>query len=524
VVRSVRGAAAWHRARSAVPSWLLRSVLAFVLLTGLALGLIALVLHLDPVDRCTVLSTSDASGLVTNIGSQPPGWSLSGPAAVSTDVGTANESFQQIRAFPFVGLIRPLITTNEGAREIARAATAQDAGARAGQQFRACARGWVITRSQQVAIAQTVVWTAVVLASAGLAASGVHLFRTRRFWRGLAGILALSGVFTATLWTGSVVLAVWQTERMASSVRSITDLLSYSKSRTSPAPDGPVRRGYDIVTLGDSEYSLLGGASPPEYEDRAAEVCGRSTDSLAAVLSNLTGRRALNLACPSATIAEGIEGPQTRHGFQVPAQLGILQQVRDPQLVTVGIGANDAAWTAFLGTCLVTRCDAVEVEGLFRGKFGEQLDTFTVEYQDMLDDLSVYQRGQDSRPQIVIIGPYRPFGDTTCEQTSLGAGTELTTQELAVLDRARAALTDVLRDGAEDHDFRFVEPQLVPLCEGEIPSLGPDIHPGDSPYRFHPTAVGELKIGMQVLQDLDEDTFDDTTSTPTESGGVTTTG
>ena len=92
----------------------------------------------------------------------------------------------------------------------------------------------------------------------------------------------------------------------------------------------------------------------------------------------------------------------------------------------------------------------------------------------------------------------------------------LTSAEVEILDRARTELVQVLRKGAEAHGFTYLEPQLVPLCGSVIPSLGPDIHPGSSSARFHPTAVGELKIGMQVLEVLDPAQFD-SGATPTAS-------
>jgi hypothetical protein len=499
--------------------WLLRGLLAIVLLGGLAIGLITLVLHLAPLEECTVLDTDTSPGVVTNIGSQPPGWSLSGPAAVSTDVGTANQSYQQLRAFQFFGPIRPWITTNAGARELARAATSEDAGARAQTDFQGCARDWAVSRTRMVVVGQAVIWLALLAAGAVLAVWGVQLLRTRRFWTVFGAVTVLSMVTTSTVWGGSLLLATRQAQDMIVSVHSLADLVSYSKVRASPPPVGPPQLGYGFVSLGDSEYSLLGGKQPETYPDEAAEACNRSTDSLAAVLSNLTGARALNLACPSATIATGIEGPQTRHGHTVPPQLSLLQQVRDPQVVTVGVGANDAAWSVFLGVCLATACDAAEVSTLLESKFRAQLDAFVVQNNDMLDDLATYRSSQSSHPQIVVIGPYQPFGEATCSEISPGPGLVFTSAEVAILDRARSELVDVLRSGAEAHGFTYLEPRLVPLCAEPIPSLGPDIQPGSSPDRYHPTAVGELKIGMQVLEVLQADRAEEASSPPVTPSG-----
>ncbi len=483
--------------------WLARALMALLALSGLGLGLIALVLHIDPLDGCTVLRTRTSPGIVTNIGAQPPGWSVSGPPAISIDVGTANQSFQLIRAFRFTGPIRPWITTNAGVRELVQAAGSNQAASRAGSQFQECAKRWALTRSRSVIVAQVVTWAGLLLACLALAVSGVGLFRTARFWHGFAVIGVLSLVVTATLWTASLVLARSQAQSMVDGVHSLADLVSYSKTRTSPAPIGPPRTGYTFVALGDSEFSLLGGRQPARYPTPADRACNRSLDSLAGLLENLTGSPALNLACPSAAVAAGIEGPQTRHGVTVPAQLGLLEQVRGPRVVSVGIGANDTAWSVFLGVCFASTCDAADVRTLLENKFKAQLAEFSVQNNDMLDDLKNYQKAQPVRPQVVIIGPYQPFGRTICPDTSPGRGLVLTSGELDVLDRARSELVTVLRKGAEAHGFAYVEPKLLPLCDPVIPGLGPDIQPGSSPYRFHPTAVGELKIAFQVLQALD---------------------
>ncbi|MEJ2579825.1 MAG: hypothetical protein P8Z68_12150, partial [Kineosporiaceae bacterium] len=44
--------------------WLLRGLLAIILLGGLAIGLITLVLHLAPLEECTVLDTDTSPGVV----------------------------------------------------------------------------------------------------------------------------------------------------------------------------------------------------------------------------------------------------------------------------------------------------------------------------------------------------------------------------------------------------------------------------------------------------------------------------
>ena len=93
----------------------------------------------------------------------------------------------------------------------------------------------------------------------------------------------------------------------------------------------------------------------------------------------------LNLACPSATTAAGLLGPQERSGLILPPQVGVLKQMQGLRFVAVAIGPNDLGWTD-----LLTYCYAVEncADNLSRGEFDYRLAAFDRDYGTLLAELA----------------------------------------------------------------------------------------------------------------------------------------
>jgi hypothetical protein len=132
-----------------------------------------------------------------------------------------------------------------------------------------------------------------------------------------------------------------------------------------PEPAGPAVTGFTGAVIGDSRAVRVGGPPVPAPSP-ADTACGRSTDSLAAELGNLLAVPVLSLACPSATTAAGLLGPQERSGLLLPPQVGVLKQVQGLRFVAVAIGPHDLGWSD-----LVTYCYAVEncADNLSQGEF-----------------------------------------------------------------------------------------------------------------------------------------------------------
>ena len=154
----------------------------------------------------------------------------------------------------------------------------------------------------------------------------------------------------------------------------------------------------------------------------------------------------LNLACSGATIANGLLGPQDRHGTVIPPQLASAQRARNASVIIVNIGANDLGWAAMVSYCAVApRCDDKATTAYFQ----QQLASFSKNYLQLLSQLATLP----GHPRVIINQYYDPFGP---EQNCLGpAG--LTPAKLTILTSRLTTLNAVLAKGAAE--FGFLSPQ-----------------------------------------------------------------
>ena len=261
----------------------------------------------------------------------------------------------------------------------------------------------------------------------------------------------------------------------------------------SPDPVGPPVTGFDGAVIGDSRVARLGGPPLPDSTPDAA-ACERSTDSLAVEIGNLTGTRVLNLACPDATITSGLRGPQQRGGRVLPAQVGLLKQVRDLDFVVVAIGPNDVGWSDFLQYCYgVPDCS----DQLTQGEFDYRLAAFDRVYGDLLVDLA----DLPGSPQIIVLTSYGAFPpDADCPDTRVDGYPGLDQTKIGLLTARNDLLNDVLRTGAEKYGFAVADPPLRLLCDPRGDGLGPDLQGMGDIAPFHPTGIGELRMASAVVR------------------------
>ena len=112
----------------------------------------------------------------------------------------------------------------------------------------------------------------------------------------------------------------------------------------------------------------------------------------------------LNLACSSATVADGLLGPQPAAGLTLPPQVGVLRSVQSAKVVVVSIGANDVGWSDFLRYCYgLPRCDDEASNQLFQSR----LDAFKIQYAQLLQ--AAVRPAERTRGSIVN-DYYDPFG------------------------------------------------------------------------------------------------------------------
>jgi hypothetical protein len=211
-------------------------------------------------------------------------------------------------------------------------------------------------------------------------------------------------------------------------------------------------------------------------------MCGRSADSYAEDLARSNGWQVMNLACNSATVSQGLLGPEGRGGEMVPAQIDAAQQATKAQAVIVSVGADDLDWAAMLRLCAVAKtCNDKATTAYFQ----QQLATFSKQYFQLLTQLA----SLPSHPQVIINRYYNPFD----RQLNCLAQVGLTQVKLRTLTSRLGTLNAVLAKGAAEFGFISVKPDFTghQLCTPQpyVQGLG-------DPAPFHPTADGQLAIAL----------------------------
>jgi lysophospholipase L1-like esterase len=199
-------------------------------------------------------------------------------------------------------------------------------------------------------------------------------------------------------------------------------------------------------------------------------------------LASVNGWRALNLACDSATIASGLLGPQSQGGLQMTPQVDSLNQVQDPTVVIVSVGADDLQWSTILQVCAATpQCDNRASNAYFQQKLAQ----FSTDYLQLLIQLG----SLPGHPRVIINRYYDPFGSNVSCITQRG----LTQAKVATIRTWLAALNQVLAKGAAQSGFLSPQPSFAghTLCSPQPYVQGlSDVAP------FHPTAEGQLAIAL----------------------------
>lgn len=264
-------------------------------------------------------------------------------------------------------------------------------------------------------------------------------------------------------------------------VRSLSQLVGSEPQYPDSKKTVPVPPGVRVVVMGDSTAS---GAGLPWVRDasHSDQMCGRSADSYAEDLARSNGWQVMNLACNSATISQGLLGPEGRGGEMVPAQINAAQQATKAQAVIVSVGADDLDWAAMVRLCAVAKtCNDKATTAYFQ----QQLATFSKQYFQLLTQLA----NLPSHPQVIINRYYNPFD----LQLNCLAKVGLTQPKLRTLTSRLDTLNAVLAKGAAEFGFISVRPDFAghQLCTPQpyVQGLG-DSAP------FHPTAEGQLAMAL----------------------------
>lgn len=476
-------------------SAVLRSWPSLVLIAVCLFAGIPLVIALTPDQQLSVAGQHFA------VGARDPSLSVAGPAQL-VQIGNTELDIARMRVY---GPLRPQLTLGPVQRDAA-VSTMRDPERRQAAQAEATGSvaagflrwyGWATVGLLALVLALT--------AAAGLLRVLATLRRQSRaqprqvgfaqVWqrstRQLRGMTIAAVSVTMLAWAAAGALAYTGSVRGLSDVRSLSDLVG--TYYVSPSAVGPAVRGFTGAVIGDSRASRVGGplVSEPSPDDQA---CVRSTDSLANEAGRLLDTRVLNLACPGASIAAGLRGPQQQGGRVLPAQVGRLKQVAGLDFVVVVIGPNDLYWGDFLAYCYaVENCQ----DNLTRGEFDYRLAAFDRDYGDLLQDLN----DLPGAPQIVVVTSYDVFEpDAGCQDAKGPAGARgLSRANLELLVERNAELNDVLATGARKYGFTVATPHLTTLCAAAGADSA-DLQGLADPYPFHPTAIGMVRLAASVAQ------------------------
>jgi lysophospholipase L1-like esterase len=421
--------------------------------------------------RVTPLQTVSAAGQTAQVGATLPNASVKGPGEL--------DLFGQVMATTpqFPGPIRPRLALD---RITIDPQVVQELRSEGPQKVE-------LTLSQQLAAGweRYFLWeTLIALGFAAVPLVAVAAVRKKpKIWKMLAAGVAVVCVVNV----GGILLTASGTPKVLRSVKTLDDLVGVDPT-VEPPPVGRPQPGVQAVVIGDSTAAGYGlpWAPNPTGEDKA---CGRSPDSYASDLASANTWNVLNLACGSATILDGLLGPQVLADGQVAApQLPRAEAASHAKLIIVSVGADDLSWSVMTRLCAASTVCNDKVSSAY---FGQLLDNFTRNYYELLSDLERLPW----HPAVLVNEYYSPFG------SSIGclAGYGMTPAKEKVLLARLGQLNTVLAQGASLFGFGVAQPQFTghELCTPDSYVQGPsDVAP------LHPNAAGELAIALADEQAL----------------------
>ncbi len=300
-------------------------------------------------------------------------------------------------------------------------------------------------------------------------------------WKMLAAGLAI--VCLANV--GGIVATASGTPRMLRSVKTLDDLVGVDPIGV-PGQIGAAQPGIQAVVIGDSTAAGWGlpWGPDPSAEDKA---CGRSPESYAADIAEVNQWNVLNLACGSATIVNGLIGPEVLYNGEIaPPQLPRAEAATRARLIIVSVGADDLSWSVLTQLCAASAVCDDKVSAAY---FDQLLDSFTRNYYELLGDLDRFS----GHPAVLVNEYYTPFGASVGCLRRYG----VTRAKAKVLLARLGQLNTVLAQGAGLFGFGVAAPRFAghELCTADPWVQGPS-----DPAPLHPNASGELAIALADQQ------------------------
>ena len=337
--------------------------------------------------RVAPLQTVSAAGQTAQVGATLPNASLHGPGEL--------DLFGQVMATrpQFPGLIRPKlaldhITIDPQVINMLRAQGPAKVELTLSQQL---ASGWE----------HYFLWeTLIAVGFAVIPLVAVAAVRKRpAIWKLLATGLAV----VVAVNVGGIALTASGTPKVLRSVRTLDDLVGRRPGRPSRPPSARHNPSAQAVVIGDSTAAGWGlpWGPKPTAEDQA---CGRSPESYAADLAAANQWNVLNLACGSATIENGLLGPEVLYNGEIaPPQLPQAEAATHAKVVIVSVGADDLSWSVMTQLCAASAVCDDKVSSAY---FNQLLSTFTRNYYQLLSDLDRLP----AHPAVLVNEYYSPFG------------------------------------------------------------------------------------------------------------------
>ncbi|HEV3381007.1 MAG TPA: GDSL-type esterase/lipase family protein [Trebonia sp.] len=415
--------------------------------------------------RVTPLQTVSAAGQTAEVGATQPTLGLKGP-------GELDLFGQVIPTKPqFTGPIRPMlvlehISISSQVIQVLKSDGTHKVELTLSQQL---AAGWERYFLWETLIA--VGFAAVPL----IAVAAVR--RKPKIWKLLASGVAVVVIVNV----GGILLTASSTPKTLRSVKTLDDLAG-ADPMTMPPPAGKPQPGVQAVVIGDSTASGWGlpwGPDPTSLD----KACGRSDDSYASDLAAVNNWNVLNVACGSATIQNGLIGPQVLYNGQIaPPQLPEAETATHAKVIIVSVGADDLQWGVMTQLCAASQVCNDKISSAY---FGQLLDDFTRSYYELLSDLDRLP----NHPAVLVNEYYDPFGTDLSCLSQYG----MTPAKEQVLVSRLGQLNTVLAQGASLFGFGVAAPQFTghELCTQDPYVQGP----GD-PAPMHPNAAGDLAIAL----------------------------
>ena len=421
--------------------------------------------------RVTPLQTVSAAGQTAQVGATLPNAGIKGPGEL--------DLFGQVMATrpQFTGPIRPRLALDHITIDPQLVRMLRSDGPQKVE----------LTLSQQLASGWERYFLWETLIAAGFAAIPLIAVAAVRKKPAIWKMLASGVAIVCAVNVGGILLTASGTPHVLSSVKTLDDLVGVNPA-IEPAPVGKPQPGVQAVVIGDSTASGWGlpWGPHPSDEDKA---CGRSPDAYASDLATANNWNVLNLACGSATILNGLLGPEVLYNGQVAApQLPRAETATHAKVIIVSVGADDLSWSVMTRLCAATAVCNDKVSSAY---FSQLLGKFTRNYYELLSNLDKLP----GHPAVLVNEYYSPFGSSIGCLRQYG----MTPAKEKVLLARLGQLNTVLAQGAGLFGFGVASPKFTghELCTPDPYVQGP----GD-PAPMHPNEGGELAIALADEQTL----------------------